>query len=257
MGKVKIKYNSKLKNGTTQSGWTKNGVPIAYGYKIKIKDKSGIYRTYQLNSDGTKTLLTKPAPNPTILYNNLWQDENPTKKGFNGNRYKSFNTKVKYSKNHELLPYSNDGYQHDVGAGINVEALKASNKKSDNMLGKKADAVGLSQQEVDSLMYNKINQNLDKVNEALKPYTQLTDTVSPQIKLGLADLRYQAGSLGQFPKLLEAVAKGDLQTIHNENRVKTNNKGDSRRQNIRNERYFYYNNGGILYHFKNKLKVKQ
>ena len=185
----------KLKKSFKGNYWTLNG-----------KKWNGLAttngKTYRYNPDGTKTLLTKPAPNPQILYNNLWEIENPTKEGFKNRRYKPFNTHIKYKDNDKRKELSLDKeHQFDIGAGINREELLKENPQ----LVRKADTKGLSQQEVDSIMYSKINQNLTKVDEALKlinpktnkPFTTLPDTISPQIKLGLADLRYQAGGLGK------------------------------------------------------------
>ena len=202
-------------------------------------------KIYRYNSNGTKTLLTKPSPNPKILYNNLWKIENPTKEGFKNGRYKPFNTKIEYKDDDKRKKLSlNRKHQFDIGAGINREELKLENPE----LVKQADIKGLSQQQIDSIMYSKIKQNLAKVDEALtmindktgKPYTTLPDTISPQIKLGLADLRYQTGNLGSFPKLLEAVGKGNLKTIQNENGVTANGKAINSRQAYRNKHYFYY-----------------
>lgn len=51
-----------------------------------------------------------------------------------------------------------------------------------------------------------------QVDNALKTVTQFPDTISPQIKEGLADIRYQVGPLkSNYPKLLEAVAKRRLE----------------------------------------------
>lgn len=50
--------------------------------------------------------------------------------------------------------------------------------------------------------------------------TQFPDTVSPQIKEGLADIRYQTGPLvSNYPKLLKAVATGNVNDMANESKV--------------------------------------
>lgn len=85
----------------------------------------------------------------------------------------------------------------------------------------------------------------------MRRYTNYPDTVSPQIKEGLADLRYQVGSLGGYPKLLQSVAKGDLNGIQRESKVMFRNKNgqmqfDKRRYDARNSNYFYYRQGGMI-----------
>ena len=86
----------------------------------------------------------------------------------------------------------------------------------------------------------------------MRRYTNYPDTVSPQIKEGLADIRYQVGSLGGFPKLLRAVAKGDLNGMRRESRVmyRNNNTGkmeyDKRRHEARQRNYFHYQYGGSV-----------
>ena len=86
----------------------------------------------------------------------------------------------------------------------------------------------------------------------MRRYTNYPDTVSPQIKEGLADIRYQVGSLGGFPKLLRAVAKGDLNGMRRESRVmyRNNNTGkmeyDKRRHEARCRGFFHYGQGGFV-----------
>lgn len=83
----------------------------------------------------------------------------------------------------------------------------------------------------------------------MSEYTSYPDTVSPQIKEGLADLRYQVGSLGDYKKLMKSVAQGNLPIIQKESKVWfTNGHGkkqfDKRRYNERNKAYFHYSHGG-------------
>ena len=67
----------------------------------------------------------------------------------------------------------------------------------------------------------------------------------------MADLRYQVGSLGGYPKLLQSVAKGDLNGIQRESKVMFKNKKgqmqfDKRRYDARNSNYFYFRQGGMI-----------
>ena len=111
---------------------------------------------------------------------------------------------------------------------------------------------GLTPQRMNQELYKRANEHLRKVDTALRRYTNYPDTVSPQIKEGLADIRYQVGSLGGFPKLLRAVAKGDLNGMRRESRVmyRNNNTGkmeyDKRRHEARLRNYFHYGQGGMI-----------
>ena len=59
-----------------------------------------------------------------------------------------------------------------------------------------------------------------QVDKALKTVTQFPDTISPQIKEGLADIRYQTGPLvNNYPKLLKAVATGNVKDMAKESKV--------------------------------------
>lgn len=111
---------------------------------------------------------------------------------------------------------------------------------------------GFTQQQMDQEVRKRVNRQLQKVDEALRDYTACPDTVSPQIKEGLADLRWQTGSLAGFPKLLKSVATGNLKDIQEESKTyyKNNQTGkmtlDKRRYDARLKNYFHYKNGGTL-----------
>lgn len=111
---------------------------------------------------------------------------------------------------------------------------------------------GLTPQRMNQELYKRANEHLRKVDTALRRYTNYPDTVSPQIKEGLADIRYQVGSLGGFPKLLRAVAKGDLNGMRRESRVmyRNNNTGkmeyDKWRHESRCRGFFHYGQGGFV-----------
>ena len=66
---------------------------------------------------------------------------------------------------------------------------------------------------------NEPHEVLPQVDKALKTVTQFPDTVSPQIKEGLADIRYQTGPLvSNYPKLLKAVATGNVNDMAKESK---------------------------------------
>lgn len=197
------------------------------------KPFSGIVRSgklvYNLTEDGRKVLLSKPAPNPQRVVNNLFLFENPNNYGFRNGLYHPFVT-------------ANGNI--DIGAGIDMSKQTAAFRREAQR--------GLTPQRMNQELYKRANEHLRKVDTALRRYTNYPDTVSPQIKEGLADIRYQVGSLGGFPKLLRAVAKGDLNGMRRESRVmyRNNNTGkmeyDKRRHEARCRGFFHYGQGGFV-----------
>ena len=189
------------------------------------KPFSGIVRSgklvYNLTKDGRKVLLSKPAPNPQRVVNNLFLFENPNNYGFRNGLYHPFVT-------------ANGNI--DIGAGIDMSKQATAFRREAQR--------GLTPRRMNQELYKRVNEHLGKVDTALSKYTDYPDTVSPQIKEGLADIRYQVGSLGGFPKLLRAVAKGDLNGMRRESRVmyRNNNTGkmeyDKRRHEARQRNYF-------------------
>ena len=194
---------------------------------------SGIMRlvdgkVYKYTLDGRKVLLSKPRPNPQRVVKNLWLFENPQRRGFVNGLYYQFVTA---------------NGNTDIGAGIDMSKQTAAFRREAQR--------GLTPQRMNQELNKRVNEHLRKVDTALRRYTNYPDTVSPQIKEGLADLRYQVGSLGGYPKLLQSVAKGDLNGIQRESRVMFKNKKgqmqfDKRRYDARNSNYFYYRQGGMI-----------
>lgn len=184
--------------------------------------------TYRYTLDGRKILLSKPKPDPQRIVANLWQFENPQRRGFVNGLY---------------YPFVTANGNTDIGAGIDMSKQTAAFRKEAQR--------GLTPQRMNQELYKRANEHLRKVDTALRRYTNYPDTVSPQIKEGLADIRYQVGSLGGYPKLLQSVAKGDLNGIQRESRVMFKNKKgqmqfDKRRYDARNSNYFYYRQGGMI-----------
>ena len=184
--------------------------------------------TYRYTLDGRKILLSKPKPDPQRIVANLWQFENPQRRGFVNGLY---------------YPFVTANGNTDIGAGIDMSKQTAAFRREAQR--------GLTPQRMNQELNKRVNEHLRKVDTALRRYTNYPDTVSPQIKEGLADLRYQVGSLGGYPKLLQSVAKGDLNGIQRESRVMFKNKKgqmqfDKRRYDARNSNYFYYRQGGMI-----------
>ena len=194
---------------------------------------SGIMRlvddkVYKYTLDGRKVLLSKPRPNPQRVVKNLWLFENPQRRGFVNGLY---------------YPFVTANGNTDIGAGIDMSKQTAAFRREAQR--------GLTPQRMNQELYKRANEHLRKVDTVLRRYTNYPDTVSPQIKEGLADIRYQVGSLGGYPKLLQSVAKGDLNGIQRESRVMFKNKKgqmqfDKRRYDARNSNYFYYRQGGMI-----------
>ncbi len=225
MNKYSIKYNPQKKRWYYEyNGKFHSWVPLGKA----ISTNNG---TYQYNSNGTKTLLTKPKPSAQNLTNNAWRHENPTEEGKSGNLYFPFSTNVK-DKNGRLL--------HDIGAGINMENQSADFQKRAQK--------GMTKQELDAYTNAYYQRSLDKVEKSLSNYTQMPDTISPQMKEGLADIDYQMGNIGQYKKLMKAIAIGDYPNILQESKVKfgPQQKVDTRRYQLRLQDYFHYNLGGII-----------
>ena len=184
--------------------------------------------TYRYTLDGRKILLSKPKPDPQRIVANLWQFENPQRRGFVNGLY---------------YPFVTANGNTDIGAGIDMSKQTAAFRREAQR--------GLTPQRMNQELNKRVNEHLRKVDTALRRYTNYPDTVSPQIKEGLADLRYQVGSLGGYPKLLQSVAKGDLNGIQRESRVMFKNKKgqmqfDKRRYDARNSNYFYFRQGGMI-----------
>lgn len=216
INKILIKRNSRWHDKATGNQF----IGIA-----KVKDQ-----TYNYTKDGRKVLLTKPKPNPNRVVYNLWQFENPNRCGF---------------KNEKYFPYTTANNNQDIGAGIDMS------KQTPEFRTRAYQ--GFTQKEMDAEMRKRVNTHLVKVDEALKKYTMYPDTVSPQMKEGLADLRHQVNFLeSNYPKLIKAVAHGDINQIRKESKVqfRNNRNGkmqfDENRYKQRLDKYFHYSNGGHL-----------
>lgn len=184
---------------------------------------------YQYTADGQKIPL-KPKPDINKWTNNLWSFENPQQRGFVNGKY---------------YPFTTANGNIDIGPGIDLS-------KQTKEFQQRAKQ-GFTKQQMDTEVNKRAKAQFQKVNEALLGHTTYPDTVSPQIKEGLADLRWQVGSLeSHFPNLLDAVAHGDLRKIQEESKTyftnsKTGKKQlDKRRHDLRKKNYFHYGDGGRI-----------
>lgn len=177
--------------------------------------------TYQYK-EGMRTILTKPAPNIQEYVDNLWEMENPQRRGLKNGIYYPFST----------------GISTDFGAGIDLD------KQTPEF--RKAAYQGFSESQMNDELSKRAKADLKYVDKTLRKYTTFPDTVSPNIKMGLMDMKHQLGRLGTYKKLLTAVANGNQQSIQKESKVsyKTDKTGnmiyDKRRHEMRNKMYFNY-----------------
>lgn len=170
---------------------------------------------------------SRPKEDPSIdaFVNDLWANENPNNVGYRNGKY--YPHKSPEGGKMTIGP----GFKLDSGShGISTKTANRGMTKT--RLNQEARKIG--------------KQHLAAVDQFLN-YGQTTnpaDTVSPQIKMGLMDLRHQVGPLNEWSNLRQAVLEGDLDRIKKESTVTWNDNGkikvDKRRKKIRDEKYFYY-----------------
>ena len=175
--------------------------------------------------------LPKAEPDINEFIDDLWENENPNNAGYNRTKNKYFPHKSPEGGKKTIGP----GFK--LGSGLHrISEREANRGVTKYRLNQEARRLG--------------NQHLDAVNTFLNQgqTTNPADTVSPQIKMGLMDLRHQVGPLGEWGKLRDAVLEGDLDKIRKESTVTWNDNGevkvDKRRKNIRDNKYFHYAEGG-------------
>lgn len=175
--------------------------------------------------------LPKAEPDINEFVDDLWENENPNNAGYNRTKNKYFPHKSPEGGKKTIGP----GFK--LGSGLHrISEREANRGVTKYRLNQEARRLG--------------NQHLDAVNTFLNQgqTTNPADTVSPQIKMGLMDLRHQVGPLGEWGKLRDAVLEGDIDKIRKESTVTWNDNGevkvDKRRKNIRDNKYFHYAEGG-------------
>ena len=169
--------------------------------------------------------MVKPEPNIANFVEDTWENENPNNLGL---------------KNGKYYPHkSPEGGSPTIGPGFKIGS------GSHNITAKEAKQ-GVTKYRLDKELENVGKENLAAVNKFINngQTTNPADTVSPQIKQGLMDLRYQVGPLGGWKELQKAVLEGDIHKIQEEAKVKWKDKGvireDTRRNDLRNKKYFHY-----------------
>lgn len=169
--------------------------------------------------------LPKTDPDINEFVDELWENENPNNVGL---------------KNGKYYPHkSPEGGAATIGPGFKLGS-------GSHKITKKQAERGMTKYRLDQEARRIGKQHLNAVDQFIN-YGQTTnpaDTVSPQIKMGLMDLRHQVGPLNEWSSLREAVLNGDIEGIRKESTVTWNDNGktkvDKRRKKIRDEKYFYY-----------------
>lgn len=171
--------------------------------------------------------LPKDDPDINEFVDDLWANENPNNAGYNKTKKKYFPHKSPEGGASTIGP----GFK--IGSGShNITEREAKRGVTKTRLNQEARRVG--------------KQHLNAVDQFLN-YGQTTnpaDTVSPQIKMGLMDLRHQVGPLNEWGNLRQAVLEGDLDRIKKESTVTWKDNGvtkvDKRRKKLRDEKYWHY-----------------
>lgn len=158
---------------------------------------------------------------PDKLVNNIYEDENDIKKGYDP------------KTNTWTFHKSVEGGSDSIGPGFKTltkerkEYIKKhGNKVSDDVLR--------------SWLKEDIYQHDQKLQQELG---QTWNQLPPHIKMGLIDMRHNLGSLSNFPKLIKAIQNKDLRGIQEESKTTYIDKSgkrvfDERRWNRRVQKYF-------------------
>lgn len=177
-----------------------------------------------------KLIGGKPNSSPNIdkVVDNIWNFENPQNKGL---------------KNGLYYPYRTGNGNMDIGPGFDLEHQTESFKSRANK--------GMSKQELNDEVKHRLNAELPFINERLnKVSNNNADTISPNMKEGLLDMYWQLNNgIYKYDNLFEAIAKGDINSIREESKVKYKSKNkkdygtwkyDSGRYQRRVDNYFHY-----------------
>lgn len=160
-----------------------------------------------------KKSSVKPDPNLDETLQETWVNENPNNVGLQSDG----SWKPYYDKNRA---------QWLIGPGFDYKQNGYSEFKN-----------GATTEQINDAVKEYHQHSLDLINNVYLPkFTNRPDTISPQIKNGLLDLRYQTGNLVKWTKLGKAISEGDIELIQKEGQVKDH----SRRNNLRNKNNWNY-----------------
>lgn len=174
--------------------------------------------------------LPKADPDINQFIDDLWANENPNNVGYRNGKY---------------YPHkSPEGGKMTIGPGFKLGS-------GQHKITEKQAKRGITKSRLDQEARRVAKGYFKDVDDAINSgqTTNPADTVSPQIKAGLADILHQTGSLKKWPKLINAVREGDLEKIQNEAIVTwRDNNGilheDKRRNELRNKKNWHYAEGG-------------
>ena len=169
--------------------------------------------------------LPKDDPDIDEFVDELWANENPNNVGY---------------KNGKYYPHkSPEGGKATIGPGFKIGSGSHRIKEKEANRGVTKSRLNQEARRVGKAHLNAVDQFLN--------YGQITnpaDTVSPQIKMGLMDLRHQVGPLNEWGNLRKAVLEGNLDKIKKESTVTWKDNGvtkvDKRRKKLRDEKYWHY-----------------
>ena len=172
--------------------------------------------------------LPKDDPDINEFVDQLWEYENPDNVGYNSAKKKYYPHK------------SPEGGKMTIGPGFKLGS------GSHNITEREAKR-GVTKARLNQEARRSGNNYFKAVDKALNKgqTANPADTVSKQMKYGLADILHQTGSLENWPKLLNAVRNGDLENIKKESIVTWKDSSgkvheDARRNNLRNENNWHY-----------------
>lgn len=170
------------------------------------------FRKYRNGGKNNKSSI-KPDPNLNATLVETWANENPHNVGLQSDG----SWKPYYDKNRN---------QWLIGPGFDYVQNKHPEFKN-----------GATKQQIDAAVKSYHQHSLDLINTVYLPkFTNRPDTVSPQIKNGLLDLRYQTGNLVGWNRLGKAIADGDIEQIKKEGKVL----GHTRRNALRDNNNWHY-----------------
>ena len=172
--------------------------------------------------------LPKEAPDINEFVDQLWEYENPDNVGYNKSKKKYYPHK------------SPEGGKMTIGPGFKLGS-------GQHNITEREAKQGVTKARLNQEARRSGNNYFKAVDKALNKgqTTNPADTVSKQMKYGLADILHQTGSLDDWPKLLNAVRNGDLENIKKESVVTWKDSSgkvheDTRRNDLRNKNNWHY-----------------
>lgn len=175
--------------------------------------------------------LIKNDPSWEYYRDEVWANENPNQTGYVDGKW---------------YPHkSPEGGARTIGPGFKL------NNSKNNPSSREAKR-GMTTDRLNQYLYRHHEDDSDYINDWINVGDSInaSDTISPQIKMGLMDVLHQVGptNMQQYNNLRDAVKEGNLDNIKKESTVIwTDKKGrtrvDERRKKLRDTKYFHYAEG--------------